>query len=595
MVSDSLPASGLEGCAVNGEPMHILNDQQESLLKDARAILNNLRVALVQFGATPQDNETLGQSIQQLDDLFLLVVVGEFNAGKSALINALLGQRLLKEGVTPTTTQINVLRYGASSEHKVVNENQHILILPANLLAEISIVDTPGTNAIIRAHEAITSQFVPRSDLVLFITSADRPFTESERAFLELIRNWGKKVVIVINKIDILQNEAELEEVKNFVIENARLLLGITPEVFPVSARLALRAKQGEPILWKDSRFEPLEQYVHDTLDEGERLRLKFLNPLGVGTHLVKRYLEVTTSRLDLLKADFAMLSDVDAQLGLYKEDMQRDFVFRMSDTENVLFEMEQRGDAYFDETFRLARIFDLMSKERIQKEFGLRVVGDAPQRIEHKVGELIDWLVDADLRQWLAVTEHLAERRRTHQDRIVGDVGADGFHYDRERLMESVGREAQCVVESYDKTREAEAIAEGAQLAVAASAAIEIGAIGLGTLITILATTMTADVTGVLLASLVAVLGLFVIPARRRQAKAEMSVKIAALREQLIHSLRSQFELEIERSLQHINEAIAPYTRFVRAERGRLLDTQTELEKIKNELDRLKVKAEEI
>jgi small GTP-binding protein len=575
--------------------MHILNDQQESLLKDARAILNHLRVALVQFGATPQDNETLGQSIQQLDELFLLVVVGEFNAGKSALINALLGQRLLKEGVTPTTTQINVLRYGANSEHKIVNENQHVLILPADLLAEISIVDTPGTNAIIRAHEAITSQFVPRSDLVLFITSADRPFTESERAFLELIRNWGKKVVIVINKIDILQNEAELEEVRNYVIENARLLLGITPEVFPVSARLALRAKQGEPILWKDSRFEPLEQYVHDTLDESERLRLKFLNPLGVGTHLVKRYLEVTTSRLDLLKADFAMLSDVDAQLRLYKEDMQRDFAFRLSDTENVLFEMEQRGDAYFDETFRLARVFDLMSKERIQKEFGLRVVGDAPQRIEQKVGELIDWLVDADLRQWVAVTKHLAERRRTHQDRIVGDLGADDFHYDRERLMESVGREAQRVVESYDKTREAEAIAEGAQLAVAASAAIEVGAVGLGTLIVILATTMAADVTGVLLASLVAILGLFVIPARRRQAKAEMRAKIAALREQLIHSLRSQFEREIERSLQHINEAIAPYTRFVRAERGSLLDTQTGLQKIKDELDRLKVKAEEI
>ena len=132
--------------------MHILNDQQESLLKDARALLNNLRVALIQFGATPQDNEALGQSIQQLDELFLLVVVGEFNAGKSALINALLGQRLLKEGVTPTTTQINVLRYGANSEHKIVNENQHVLILPADLLAEISILYTPGTNDIIRAH-----------------------------------------------------------------------------------------------------------------------------------------------------------------------------------------------------------------------------------------------------------------------------------------------------------------------------------------------------------------------------------------------------------------------------------------------------------
>jgi len=434
--------------------MHILNEQQEALLKRERAVLSDLRVALAQFGATPQDDQTLSQSIEQLDELFLLVVVGEFNAGKSALINALLGEALLKEGVTPTTTQINLLRYGERAERQTVDENQQIIALPAPLLAEISIVDTPGTNAIIRAHEVITSRFIPRSDLVLFVTSADRPFTESERAFLEKIRDWGKKVVFVINKIDILRDEAELQEVQSFVIENARRLLGITPEVFPLSARLALRAKQGQPALWKDSRFEPFEQYVQDTLDETERLRLKFLNPLGVATRLVKQYLEEANARLDLLKADFAMLTDVESQLALYKEDMQRDFAFRMADTDNVLLEMVQRGDAYFEETFRLARVFDLLSKDRIQREFTQQVVADVPQQIERKVGELIDWLVAADLRQWQWVTEHLAEQRRAHQERIVGGAGGDTFHYDRQHLIESVGREAQRVVESYDKAR---------------------------------------------------------------------------------------------------------------------------------------------
>jgi len=399
----------------------------------------------------------------------------------------------------------------------------------------------------------------------------------------------------VINKIDILQNEAELEEVKKFVGENARSLLGLTPEVFLVSARLALRAKLGEPNLWESSRFELLEGYIHDTLDESGRLQLKLLNPLGVGAHLVQRYIELTASRLDLLKTDFDMLSDVDAQLALYQEDMQRDFAFRIADIENVFFEMEQRGDEFFEEHFRLARVFDLMSKDRIRKAFEQRVVADVPMRVEEKVGELIDWLVEADLRQWQAVTEHLAEQRRLHQDRIVGDAVADSFHYDRERLMEGVGREAQRVVETYDKDREAAAIAEGAQLAVATSAAIEVGAIGLGTIITIMATTATADITGLLMASMVAVLGLFVIPARRRQAKKELHTKVAALRDQLLRSLRAQFEREIERSLQHIHEAIAPYTRFVRAERGKLSETQDELQKIKDELDRLKGKVEEI
>lgn len=575
--------------------MHILNKGQEALLKDERQLLNDLRVALVQFGASREDQDTLAESIQQLDELFLLVVVGEFNAGKSAFINALLGQKLLKEGVTPTTTQINLLRFGENIERTAVDEHQHILTLPAELLVEITIVDTPGTNAIIREHEAITSQFVPRSDLVLFITSADRPFTESERLFLERIRDWGKKVVIVLNKIDLFQSPEELDQVQTFIAQNARSLLGITPEIFPVSARQALRAKQGEPALWDDSRFESLESFIHDTLDEKGRLRLKFLNPLGVGDHLVERYAGVAGSRLDLLQEDFTTLSDVDAQLDLYKEDMQRDFEFRMADIENVLFEMEQRGDEYFDETFRLARVFDLFSKERIQREFELKVVADVPQRIEQKVNELIDWLVESDLRQWQAVNEHLADRRRQHQDRIVGDPGVGSFHYDRERLIEGVGRESLRVVETYDRVAEAQAIADGAQAAVAAAAAMEVGAIGLGTLITVLATTAAADITGVLLASAIAALGLFVIPARRRMARSELHTKVSELRTRLVASLHTQFQQEIERSLNKIHTAISPYTRFVRAERNKLEQMQAQLDEIKVKLDQLRARTEDL
>ncbi len=341
------------------------------------------------------------------------------------------------------------------------------------------------------------------------------------------------------------------------------------------------------------SRFEPLETYIYETLDETGRLRLKLLNPLGVGTHLVGSYLDMIETRLTTLKADFDMLEDVDAQLALYEEDMRRDFKFRMSDIENILFEMEQRGQMYFNETFRLARVFDLLNKERIQNEFEKQVIAEVPQQIERKVVELIDWLVDADLRQWQAVTDHLAERRREHKDRIVGDIGVGSFHYDRERLIEGVAREAQRVVETYDKAQEAQAIAEGAQIAVAAAAALEVGAVGLGTLVTIMATTVAADVTGVLLASLVAALGLFIIPARRRRAINEMHEKVATMRRQLIHSLSTHFEREIERSLQHIREAIAPYSRFVRAEKGKLQEAQSELDALQLGLENLKVDIE--
>ena len=154
--------------------------------------------------------------------------------------------------------------------------------------------------------------------------------------------------------------------------------------------------------------------------------------------------------------------------------------------------------------------------------------------------------------------------------------------------MFEGLGRETQRLVEEYDKVREAQSIAEGAQTAVAAVAAMEVGALGLGALVVALATTVAADVTGVLVASLMAVLGLFVIPNRRRQAEREMRAKITDMRERLATALQTQFETELERILQRIDNTIAPYTRFVRAERAKLLDSQTEFEDFQTEMNRL-------
>jgi len=574
----------------------ILTDQQEELLKEERQWLADLQVILARLGASSEDQTVLSRSIQQLDELFLLVIVGEFNAGKSAFINALLGQNVLKEGVTPTTSQINVLKHGEVSRRQVQEAHLHILTEPVDILRHINIVDTPGTNAIIQEHQTITEEFVPRADLVLFITSADRPFTESERSFMSQIKAWGKKVVIVINKIDILETTEDLNQVVNFVRENGAILLGTggSPDIFPVSAKRALRAKQGDPAQWTDSRFEPLERYIHDTLDETSRLRLKFLNPLGVGDRLVNQYIEITNNRLALLTDDVETLGNLERQLELYHQDMQRDFKYRLADIENILYEMEKRGNAYFDDTLRLARIFDLLNKERIQRGFEEQVVADAPQAIERKVIELIDWLVNADLNQWQGVMNYLEQRKREYEDRLIGDVGG-AFRYDRDHLLDSVGKSAQRVVETYNKSVEAEKLAESAQLAVAGTALAELGAVGLGAIIISLATTAAADVTGILAASVMAALGLFVIPARRQSAKKEMAARLASLRQQLVSALTSQAEKELNRSLQRINDAVAPYTRFVRAEQEKGQQTQAELKQAQQTQGRLRAEIEAI
>jgi small GTP-binding protein len=558
---------------------NILDAAQQEVVHEERRILNDLRTSLVRFGASDESMAPLERSIEGLDELFLLVVVGEFNAGKSAFINALIGERRMEEGVTPTTARVTPVRY-----------------------EDINIVDTPGTNAVIREHEEITAQYVPRADLVLFVTSADRPFTETERVFLEQIRDWGKKVVVVINKVDILAGATDLADVRAYVADNARRLLGVTPEIFPVSARAAFRAKTGEPQLWPASGFEALERYIRTTLDAAARMRLKLLNPLGVGAALIDRYAGATKARLAALQSDFVLLEDVDSQLGVFESDMAREFEGRMAVVDNVLLEMERRGHDYFDDTMRIGRVMDLLNRSRVQEGFERQVVADAPQQIEKRVNELVDWIVDQDFRQWQRITRHLAERRREFQDRIVGQPGVPGgadddesrpFHDERRRMVETVGRAAQTVVDTYDRRREASLLADGARNAVATAAAAGASALGLGTLITVAASTAAADVTGIILASVIAAVGFFVIPAKRAKAKAAMREKVADVRARLSTALRVQFQEEIARSTARMRDSIAPYSRFVRAEGEKLRDTDTRLATLGADLERVRQRVE--
>jgi methyl-accepting chemotaxis protein len=295
---------------------------------------------------------------------------------------------------------------------------------------------------------------------------------------------------------------------------------------------------------------------------------------------LTERHGTIVRERLALLKEDYATLEEVESQLQVYQDDLGRDFEFRMADIDRILLEMERRGHDYFDDTLRIGRIMDLLNRSRVQQGFEQRVVADAPQQIERKVGELVDWLVAADLRQWQAVTAHLAERRRQYRDRIVGDDSGQ-FHYDRTRLIDSAGREAQRVVDSYDQRREAQLIADNARNAVAATAAAGAGALGLGTIVTIAATTAAADITGIVLASVVAAIGFFILPAKRQRAKEEMRKKIGDVRQRLSQALKKQFAQEIQRSGDRIRESIAPYSRFIRSEGDKLKTVDQELREI--------------
>ncbi len=570
----------------------ILTERHQELLQREQEIIARLTAALEAFPASTEDLDSLRHAAHQLGELFLLVIVGEFNSGKSAFINALVGTEVMPEGVTPTTAVINLLRHGPEQTETMLPDGIIQRTFPAEFLKEITVVDTPGTNAIIREHEALTQSFVPRSDLVLFVTSADRPFTESEREFMSEIREWGKKIVIILNKIDLLRDEDSKQQVVAFVRDSIQRLLGFTPEVFPISALLAQQAKQmGErnpaerDRMWTASRFEALEDFVIETLDEEGRIRLKLLNPLGISDHLADRYLGLTEDRLKVLDEDLATIDNIERQLALYKDDMRRQFAYHLTRVENIIHRMNVRGDEFFDETIRIGRVFDLMNSDKIRGEFERKVVGDTERAIDQTIDELIDWMVEQDLRVWEAVNEYVDRRRlNKYADELIGDVGGQ-FRYDRRALLESVSRRAQEEVDRYDADKHAREISISVRNAVAAVAVAEAGAVGLGALVVAAASTAAVDITGILAASVLAGIGLFVLPIKRRQAKEDFHRRSSELEDRLMVVMREAFENELNRSVGRIADAISPYTRFVRSSQDRYEGLRDDLNSVQDDL----------
>ncbi len=571
----------------------ILDEAQHQLLAEERRVLGEVRETLAVSDASAEDLKTLADSISQLDELFLLVVVGEFNAGKSALINALLGESLLEEGVTPTTSSINLIRFGEERARTSVDDATEELTYPAPLLVDLTIVDTPGTNALDRRHEAITAEFVPRSDLVVFVTSADRPFSESERAFLERIRQWGKKIVVVLNKVDILKDAGDVEQVEKYIADHSLELLNMTPPVFSVSAKQAEDAQaNGDSAALQASGLPEFEAYLHDTLDESGRVALKLSNPLGVAANLLDQYNKQAADELALLSDDLKTIDDITRQLESYAEDVDREFRYRLSDMDNLLLAMEKRGNDFFDDRVRLRNLPDLLKSERLKVDFAREVIGDTPQQIEKKVDDIIDWLVDSDLNQWQSVVQHVNRRRSAHADRIVGDAPSR-FDTNRAGLLDTIGRTAREGVGRYDRHAEAQRIAEGVQKAVAGTALVEVGAVGLGATIALLASGSAADVTGLVAAGTLAAIGLFILPHRRGRAKRELAEKIEEMRASLMETLAKQFATEAQKSRTKIRETIAPYDRFVRAEQKLLEQRRDQLTELSGRVASLQTRVD--
>lgn len=565
----------------------VLSDAQAELLRNEKGFLTELYATLSELKSPPAELDALKDAIVRLEELFLIVVVGEFNAGKSALVNALLGAKILQEGAVPTTTRVTLVKYGEVTRESVSPEDLAVVAYPLDLLREINIVDTPGTNAVIRKHEELTRDFIPRSDLVLFVTSADRPFTESERQFLEHIREWGKKIVLVINKRDLLEDDKSFNDVKRFVEGNASQLLGMTPELFFVSAKRE----------YVDGKFsgglDALNTYVRTWLDESARLRVKFSTPLGVADQILKRAEAFSGHEREQLAQDVETATHVEREVASYEKDVRAEMEPRIAEVDNLLYKLEARGLDFFDQNMRLTRIFDMVRADKFRAEFEQQVLAGVPEEIDNRTRAVVDWLVEKDLREWQNILTYL-QRRRVPSDTLVGEL-TTSFDMRRQALLTSTTEAAQSVVASYDAEKESREIGSHVEMAVAQTAIAEVGAVGIGAVVATSVTVAALDVTGILLAGVVAVLGLFVIPYKRQQAKEKFKAKILDLRTRLGKVLRAQFNSEADRTITRMKEGVAPYTRFVTGEKDRIAATEAKLASARKGLEGMYDQVEKI
>ena len=564
-----------------GLPQFLVTETVQALLTRERTLLGDLQAFLSVQGAPAEAAVQARQAMQNLGESFLLVVVGEFNAGKSSFVNALLGEAVLPEGVTPTTDRIYVLIHGElvngkrSAPEATADPFVVRLRLPIAALDGVALVDTPGTNAIIRQHQVLTEGFLPRADLLLFLTSSDRPFTESERQFLALAARWGRAVIMVVNKADLLETPGQREEVRSFVEAGARAELNLTPPVYLVSARGEQRGG--------DEGFRALRDALQTRLGERERTRLKLSSPLNAAAEILGGEERRSQAARETLKADLETLSSLEAQRTRHGEIMGGELDGQLNRVGRLLGEFEARAGKFIDSALRLGNFRTLMNGRELEKQFREQAISDLPEAIERQFGTMIDRFVEANLHFWEDVQAFLVRRQPP------GDIARTRFSYDRNALLEGVAGSASRHIAEVTEAQLTRQLAADTEEAMKGVVGLGAGGVGLGVIGAVLATTIAADFTFIFSGLAVGSLGLLILPARRLRALRQLRVKVAELRESLEAIVRREYEREQARADTRLQDALSPFTRFIGGEQTRLSQAAGQSAALRARLDELK------
>jgi small GTP-binding protein len=580
----------------------VLTRSQGELVALERRLVLHVRDALARADGSRADLERLAALVHEMDELFLLVVVGEYNTGKSTFINSLLGDEVFAMGDLPTTRVISILRHGEAGPPEALSAHLLVYRYPLDVLHDLEIVDTPGTNSIERMEEDITRGFVPRADLVLFVTSLLQPLTASELDFLGHIREWGKKVVFVVNGVDRRNSDDQVDRVREYLTREIQARLGgPAPTLYFVSALRALRAKLArkngalsDGAADARDEYASLERYLLETLRERERIRLKLLSPLGVLRHLLDHNVGALERRLTVVDEDGRVFRSIREQLAAYAAEMRADSDRYLLGVRDVLHNVERRGREWFERTIRVGNFNLLRNKDAVENRFRGEVVADASRKIEEVVHGMVDWTVRRNLKLWTTVFAELdTHSARLRESGALSPQADTEFQYNREELFARIREPVERRLEAFHPEQEAQRIVESVREAMTTALGVNVFALGLGAAMVAAFTTVALDVTGVLAATLFAVAGWLVIPARRRKLMQQFETQIAKLNTDLSELLAANFNEQLGRYEQQLLEVVQPYERFLETERSKVEGGLTELRQAQRDVAGLEQRVE--
>ncbi len=284
----------------------LLNQSLQSLRAQTDDAVKALHELTVHIG-----NEPLAQTVSELrnriNDPFMFVIVGEVKAGKSSFINALLESReeITAVAPQPMTDTIQQIVYGPEKAVSVIHPYLKRIEVPVDILQDIALVDTPGTNTIIEHHQEITERFIPASDLVVFVFEAKNPYRESAWQFFQFIhQDWRKKVVFVLQQKDLLPEE-------DLSVNIARLTeyaekKGVSqPLIFAVSAKWELEGNE------EKSGFPPVRAYIRENITGGKAPLRKLESSLQTSLHLLGNISEGLALRRRQWEKDTGFRKDI--------------------------------------------------------------------------------------------------------------------------------------------------------------------------------------------------------------------------------------------------------------------------------------------